>query len=460
MSKNYFIKIFSLGLIFSLYSEASTSQMQSEINDINDRLLNLELRSLARRLDLGGRFHVRYTNLKNEEYENDTNPDKVQNFRMKLDLNLNANLNSNLNFYSTLSMAKSFNESIREGTPLSQAAWRDYIGTVSYEQGPALWVNRAYIDYKIPSTDLSFFIGRLPTIEGPPQHFYEQRERLGTYPLLSYNMILDGLGFDYNTSKYLPKDHELRIRYLYTPTGFVNRASKNKQARTLNPDGSSRKLDSYDNFSTVMIDYKLKKLSWMEEFTFIYHYFYVANQKVNLLGFFDGYSSLRNDFQASSRVQSFYFEFKRLFNLPFDLAIAHAMNREKAKGDLYYEVATNVFSPAGIANGRTSGHGTLISLAYHLPFEFMLNPSFGLEYFRSSKDYLMRDFASDDLTGFKAQMGRYYHVYWFQPTPQGPNLRLGYIQHQRHYNFAASGAVSAGSQQRIREYYVGLSLDF
>ena len=100
-----------------------------------------------------------------------------------------------------------------------------------------------------------FSFGRFPTNDGPPANLKDGISAQGTYPIMTYNLILDGFALSYKFDKYLPKNQSLNFKVLYTPLGNINFSTPYKGLTQLDANGNTVERDPYQKY--VLSDRRL-----------------------------------------------------------------------------------------------------------------------------------------------------------------------------------------------------------
>ncbi len=114
-----------------------------------------------------------------------------------------------------------------------------------------MFVERAFINYRVTDS-LVFSAGRLPTIDGSPTHLPMGQSSMGSYPIFSYNAILDGVALTHKANVFGGK---LTSRAVFTPFTSFNHGANKAAAPTNTVDGSGGKVDSHAPMIAVMADF-------------------------------------------------------------------------------------------------------------------------------------------------------------------------------------------------------------
>ena len=137
-------------------------------NDLEDRVDELEMKSLLQSVQLGGELIVRHDSVtKNIQRNNEYKEYTYSLDRLRFRLNLSADLSDRVTFYGRFVASKAQNEIFPVDDQNDDPINRDQNGRAF--RGADLYLERAYLNYKIMD-GLVFSAGRLPIIEGGPYH--------------------------------------------------------------------------------------------------------------------------------------------------------------------------------------------------------------------------------------------------------------------------------------------------
>lgn len=208
--KVLFITLISFLILDYAHAQSLKSDgVMNKINELEEQILELQLRNEARSsVDIMGSLENIYTSVNRNQ---DSELNNFYTYYSRLRLSFNKTDNQNLKFYSTLNATYRWNEATQKPRNI-------YYDEYEQEQGIFPFIERAYIDYFF-SSDMSLSIGKLPTMFGPPMHKSIGEQRLGSYPMQSYSVPLDGIALSKNFG-----DNKTRrmLKYIYTP--FINQS--------------------------------------------------------------------------------------------------------------------------------------------------------------------------------------------------------------------------------------------
>ncbi|TKX34258.1 outer membrane tyrosine kinase [Campylobacter taeniopygiae] len=180
-------------------------EVNAELADLNDRADDNEFQAALSKV----KFGLEFSNaVSNTNYKLPTTSYHANNkWMMELHLNMNADINEKTKFYGRLSMAKNWSQMGWVGGPLELDAGRN-----TRTSGPALYVDRAYLDYYITPEWIAT-IGRQPGTDGPGTNLRNNALRQSTYPALAINTLGDAAVITYKPESL--QDHKVAIRAAY-----------------------------------------------------------------------------------------------------------------------------------------------------------------------------------------------------------------------------------------------------
>jgi hypothetical protein len=420
------------------------------IKALESRVSELEAQNLLNHFHFGGYFVFRFDAI---DYRPDGDASKANHsypLSMRLALNVDVDVSDELKFYSTFGMNKLANMAFTtDAVPVAA----DFQGSY-FRASSSVYIDRAYLEYRPRSLPVAFSAGRLPTVDGPPSHLWDGEPRLGTYPMIWFASIVDGLSLTLNLGKLLPEGHSLYVRGVYAPTGQYDIASPYKQLQsggTLYP--------SHIPAGSLMVEYAVKDTAFAENANLILGYLDTGDWKVDPnVVVPPGTPPLGGDYAMHFRNLVSYLELDNIAHSDLTLAALFVESITSTTG-------TTVLVPANIptATGAPTvwGGSFLLNLRYQLPVAALNRPYLGVEYLYSTRNAWPNNLASEDLTGFYSTRGRAFHVYYTQPITAGLKLRVGF---RRQNIFGANemptGFGGAGTDDRFNTYYANLRLDF
>lgn len=428
-------KILAVGAL--LIASQTYAQTKAEIDEIRSRLDNLETESILRNFKISGNFINTFeslnTNYKhsiagvqddpattnvNEASENQKDQ-AVNLWGTYIGLNVDFDINDRIKFYSTLAMSKLWNADGRTGEGVEE--WNNsWQGSYAY-RGSEVRYDRAFMSYQVPGSIFNFSIGRMPTNNGPVQNQLDALERTGTYPRFAINAIFDGLAVSTNLTKFMPKDHSLKTRLVYSPFQFVNPANRMNQATRTQFGNDKLKSDSL--FWAFLTEYELKNLSFAKSLQ-LYGFFYHFEDF-----FWQTYNDIYGGILWNGTVA-----FEGLFNSGLNFSASYVGS------DFYQKSVTT----------HTNGNGYLFNLNY----KFESTHVVGAEYIVTERNHYIDDWTYLNMNDFyKAPKNTGAHLFWSMPIYNNLRLRLGTFQYK-----VSESSVTAGRD--VASYYSQLRLSF
>lgn len=413
--------------------------LQEQVNELDHRLTDLELVDFARKFTIQGNFINHWetyaSDVKNDDGSTDGHSIYIVSSILELDFNFK--LTSKLNFYSRLGMSKLWNADNNNGDNYQHSETDDSWDTSNQGSfgywGSSPKFDRAYLSYNFLNEKANFSIGRMSTHKGPPSHQQFGEERTGTYPRLVYNAIFDGVAFTGDLSSYLPKSHQLQVRFLYSP--FVNLASDSRNEKRKDENSAGDKVTA-----KPMTDQYTFQIEYSKEFK---NYF-----TLNLIYFYYKYS----DFYQYVPDEDIY-----IWN-----AHAHTMYLgldNIANKKINVNVSYLNLNEGGLTSGddeynKYKSYGWL----YGLNWEFLPSTIIGGEYIDTSKDYYVDDWTYYTISDFyRAPNSSGYHAYFTFPLFDLTKLKIGYFD----YNTKGSITFDADSSAKsVRSVYATMQTTF
>jgi hypothetical protein len=431
-----------LKLFLVFFGIISVSTARAEVKDavhpaktLEERVAELEANQSLNIFTFNGVFDTRYDNISTPTNRN------LDYLRLRFSLDVNANISKNIQFYSRYTTVKFMNRWNEQGTRDTQTS--DLNGADDYSKGSGdVVLEKAYVDFTLPDPNFIVSVGRLPTVDGPPTNYWDGRARMGTYPLMTYNSVLDGVAATYKMDGYLPAHHSLAVRAIYTPFSQYY-AGNNSQGAYLTPPKNT----AGDNLKTLValyalqVDYCADAVSFANNMNIIVQHF--QSNRFNLTG------NLDLDVGGTSLM----LEANGLAGTGFDLSYS-LLNS--------YLRSTGFATTAGTGFGTTQDQQTMYGQVSLLSTRYRFNDRWfvGLEWVHGSRDFFYYSGAPEDLTGLYGTRGEAYHGYVTFKVEPNLALRLGGSQQDPRFVGPTLGTPTHEGGQRIDTYYVNMRLDF
>lgn len=446
--KNNFKKISAVLVAGALMAPQAFAQTKS----LEERVSELEANQSLNIFSFSGTFQTRWDDLIKLEQNSPSTDNLGQSavvdrkgesyMRMKFQLEIDANVSKYIKFYSRLTTSKNFNSFYQQGYADSNVGGNDLTAPNDYRSS-GVFLEKAYVDLSLPETNFTLSIGRLPTVDGQPQNYKDGRARMGTYPQLSYDSVLDGFALSYKADEYMPTDHKLAARVIYTPFSQYNVGTGGYVSGVTNQAGS--KLNTQIDTTAAMIDYSNDNKWGMDNFGLVLMYFQTGSLYYPSPATALGNSTLNLNVGGTTIAT----EFNGIAHTGWDLSASYLFSSLKSHGTL-----------AGMGFGTASSDDTetggvlLISTRYRLASWIL-----GAEYVNGSEDSFYYAGNEEDLTNFYSTKGNAYHVYVTKKFTSNLSLRVGYMDQEYKWTPTGLGA-NKDSDRKIQTGYANMRLDF
>lgn len=433
--------------------------VNTHAQSLEERVDTIEMNQLLNTIRLNGGLWNEYGNIKREEGSTESTVDI---FRMKFNLDMAAELSKKFSFYGRYTVTKLLNEGYSFSNDLSDdednndASFSETglsANDLFNDTRPTL--ERAFVNIGL-TDNLIMSVGRLPTVDGPPEHFRDDSPRSGTYPKMGYSAALDGIAFTYN--KKLGQAKNLATRFLYTP--MVNTLRSSGFMQPVN-DLTGTNLKEISDVYTFMLDYTDTNVSWADSYTAILQYvsvpgLEVANAQVDSDS--DGTADLTagthitGDLSIDYTYINLHFEATNVAHTSLDFAVSVLLTELANDGSLALPAGSpffgTTFGLAEDADKTANGMGYILALKYKLPV--WNKPSIGLEYLVSDKGYFYVDYSNEDLLNFYGTLGNAMHLYYSQAIGDYSRVRIGYMSSETEYgNPTLSGSTVLGKRSDL-----------
>ena len=454
------MKVTSLILfLFSLNLFAAT------MNDIDERLTDIELKLVQRKIDFNLELQMfgGYLDNDNSAISNQKYHTKI--FKNNIRLKMKGELNQDFQAYVSLQMAHTFNDNVQSGIDTDN-------DTLTPTNGSKPYLRTAYFDWKL-AEKFVLSAGRLPTTFGPPEHHKIGRGRLGTYPLTSFNFPLDGVSLTYNP--IIVNNYSLISRSIYVPAAFTE-PSAPYEGYSLSSNNPSKAAKGHEGF-TQMIELDTKNASeFFEASNSIFQFSYLELgsfvEKTGPLQILPNTVD-RNIYRVYAdgpilsrlKIISFYQEFTGIFKSRFDFYYSYMKSWSSPIAQIKAEVisdGTGGSTPAGtqftigqfISNGKNTGTRSIYGLKYSFKESFV-----GGEYWKTTGVPVPNDLYSDDPIALGGISGESYHLYYtHQFFSEQLSVRTGYVHVKTNREFETFSYIT--KTQNINLAYTSLFVSF
>jgi hypothetical protein len=447
-------------LIFSV-SHASESQ---RLDDIESRLLDVEIHTQRDKIHLSGQLDnvVQWERVdrSNQAPYRNVEQSYITEFRLKSF----ASPLPRWQIYTTIGAGYNWNNNFVIPSVVTED------GQASLK-GSYLWVEKAYFDYSVFKNMLKISVGRLPTQLGPPAEYQSGDERLGTYPLLSYSVPLDGAAITWKINKTFNFSDRLVLRGIFSPFG-------NEDTKYFYTPTSSGNERIFRNNATEMgggyfltLEYGTHKIPFIEDFKFFLQGFHAKFSRMKsvearglLTDTFRGalsspYFMDRNVYEIGStsrdlaQVNVFvaHMELNRPFGSNFDFYSTFKKSWFDKRGSLTavvvedhssvpgFGVGTEVDLGGFIYSNDEEATGVLIGGRY----TFLEKINLGLEYLKQNHGLMPTALRAPNPTSFYTTLGKGYHAYLnYNIHKYLAKIRLGYFKTYEESTFSSFSYVS------------------
>ncbi|UXR64954.1 DUF3373 family protein [Bdellovibrio bacteriovorus] len=436
----------SVLLLLSVSVRAQTEQQTSSPKSVEERLAELEANQNLRYISLSGFLISSYDHIAvSETYPRALDHNDLQYARLRFSLNADAELNPQLKVYTRLTATKFMNNwRSQGGTPYYI---KDIEGVYS-QSGSEIHLEKAYVDLSCPASLWTLSVGRLPTVNGSPEHFWDVLPRQGTYPLLTFDAPLDGVGVTYRADSHLPMNHELSLRALYTPfmdvswNGMYKYLMPPKEDTTGGtPSGSDT--DTMIKMWALQADYSLKDQERWEDLTAIVQYY-----QGGPLPFSSGAGT--SDLNIEVNGLTGLLEVMGIAQTGLDVSLSHTYTNAISDG----QFAPGLGFGTDKNSGSNQGSITLLSTRYR-----WATWALGLEWLSASNVPFYFSAAPEDLTRFYSTPGSGEHLYVTKKIFNLVTARMGYRQ-QDLQNYPITFGPVASTDRQVKTYYLNLRTDF
>lgn len=457
--------LISILLFQGLFSYAAETQF----SELDERLTDLELRLSEKRLYTNLELQMFAGYLRNDNSLGTNKNYHTQVFKNNLRIKMQGKLNDHFSAYTSLQVSHTFNDEVQSAIDTDN-------DIITPTHGSRPYLRTAYFDWEIhPRFILS--AGRLPTTFGPPEHQKTGRPRLGTYPLTSFNLPLDGVSL--TVPLISNSERVLTSRTIYVPGSFLE-PSAPQNGLSLSSAHPAQFAKGHIGF-TQMLDIELKKpTSFYKQTNLIFQYSYLKmgsfveqTGPLALLSKDDPSVVDRNiyriyaDDEELSKLQiaSVYFEALGLFETKFDFYYSFMKSWNDSKANIKAEVisdATGGTTPAGtvidlgqfLTSGKSQGTRTIYGLKYNFENSFI-----GSEYWKTTSSPIPNDLYSDDPVALGQLSGEAFHLYYtYLFYNRSLSVRTGYININTDKVFSGFGYTER--RQNIDYAYTSIFLTY
>ncbi len=395
---------------------ALKEENQEQFDDLNDRVDQNEFEATTNRIKWGGSIEMSDSNFKGttgsiKNIMAGRDYDNKNKLTSKLKLTMDANINKKTKFHGRLSMYKNWADSTA-----STMIQDPNEGKISNSGTSGLFVERAYIDYKINKT-FTVTIGRQPSSDGPGLSLLNNTPRQATYPALLFDGNADGIVLTAKMGNNpIFKHTKFRIAY---GKGFQK---DDNQYGFLANENSVKDLNVYGLFYEGKLDIKdmgpnLFVLSFVKATDFV-------GNAVNV-------NPPNNKNLGDINLAGLYFENNHAFGTNLNYFFSLGMSDAKPNGKtVNYGIMTNNQN-VSLIDGK--GYAYQIGLRYDASKKFKV----GYEFNHGSQKWFSFTQGSEDPMNKLATRGNVYDVYGIYQMDMNQFVRAGYTKID--YDYTGSG---------------------
>ncbi len=438
---------------------------ESEIQKLDERITDVEIRSLADHVNIGLDMKIESTILNDKTqnagldpatgntaaYKATSNHGNINSLLFRL--NMDSKIGNRISVYASAESLSFFNDSFYYNTP--NVNNREY-----QTKGEKLSITKAYFDWRLYENWVTFSAGRLPTTQGPPAHIKDGVNREGTYPTTAYSMPLDGFALTTKLSDPLEMKDSLILRLIYKPGGYVNSNYPQLGTSLGNPVLTNlRTMDS--SLSTAMLEYEQVNPShglWNRMLAIVQYGFYKFGSPPAGYGFGpDGTGNntvylyyFDNPKFLEARVLSPYLEFNKIFRTQLDLYATATIDRTETFSNLYVQLPTGLGGKTSKGSllhpGKARGTRLLTGARYEFPNKYFL----GFEYMRAGENTLPTNMYTNNGFSTNYNNGNSQEVYLLKNMYNDNFIvRLGYTHLNVTSNLSANQVNFTNTDEKI-----------
>lgn len=451
---------------------------------LEDRVSELEAQQSLNIFNFSGYLESYYDNIKAKQSATTSTSaldDKTDYLRLRAGININATVSEKTKFYSKIVASKFMNKMTTQGT-YDNSFTPDLSEGRRFEEGSSMFLEKAYADVSL-SEGLVFSFGRLSTVEGPHTQMAYNKDRMGTYPYLAYNSILDGFAFTYN---HKGSESTASGRLIYTPLQTYNRGSLTTPPYLAQTTVDGAKVPNLTDILAYMAEYQTSAGPIAKNLNIIFMG-YVTQTRVGVnslsssaktaleagikqgcvAGLPTGYPASTCDAITSSgsinagiSANNLTVELADIAGIGVDLGASYIQTEIANKGAINYTLGgQNIYSIYGLgaaaSEEKTKGATSVVNLKYNINS----NNAIGYETLNGGKGVFIYAVGALDLTGYYTMSGTAEKFYYSTKLLNELSLNLSYAKQKYKYAAPSFGAI-AESDKTVDNYTAMLRLEF
>jgi len=437
------------------YSDSKLRKLDRDISYIYDTLDKVETDALLDRISLGAEVRVRMDNYRVKNYVTSTGTPVADerndgNWSSRFRINMDAEVSESITFAGRLALYKNWADSM--GAFMSSDNNRAHVSDGTTD----LKVDRFYIDWTPKFvTPISISFGRLPTSDGPPLEYKENRQRQSIYPALIFDGEPDGIVVTAGLDQYLNlKNSGLRYFYAKATQYDAEHLSMNHLDTIW--------MDPYRDTDVQAVFFETE-VPGLRDSLLVLSYIPATNILMQSPAPVDQSQAIDN--LGDITLYGVHFQVPNLFGSGLDLFASYGENRNEPSGKTIDFGGANygLFSGSPLSplaadqapTGTTTGWAWYTGFRYELPVNFLNRPKLGFEYNRGNKYWFSFTPGSGEIFNRLGTRGEAFNVYYIQPFNQHLFLRTGYTK----ITYEATGSGMPFGQPVEYEENMGLTED-
>jgi hypothetical protein len=434
------ILILITSFIITSNSVAETSAQQTiDIQKLDERITDIELRSLSNRINFGLDLKIESALMSNQSKIQGQNSTSHSGYvgAVLFRLNADTSLGDKVFVYASAESLSFFNENLFANTTYTNT--REVQG-----KGDKLTVSKAYFDWKLYKGWITFSAGRLPTTQGPPAHIKDGVSREGTYPVTAYSLPLDGFALTTKLSTPLELKDNLTFRFIYKPGGAVNSSYPFRGSNLGDYTNPARVAKNHQLFSG-MLEYEQLNNShglWQKMLAIVqYGYYKFASPQAFLVSSIPLPGNINNadlyrvyfdnDKFINAKILSPYLELNKVLNTKFDFYTTFAFTSTESFARARAIAITGPGAGTDFELGSFLQPGKATSTRFMIGsrYEFTNHYFLGAEYMKSSEKAAPTVFYANSLFSPNYYNGNSYEIYALKSMYRDNFIvRLGYTR--------------------------------
>ena len=433
-------KQMSLVFLLSLSAYAIEPEMNARIESLENRVENIELNQVLNKLNFGGSFFNQYESFYNKRSRtdlfasdptkqalNDDHDQYLSTFFMRAELNFDLAVTNSLSFFSTLGMSKFWNNDGRQSRSNNEgSSYKSLSGSYSIKDSTARF-DVAYLRYHQKSSPWTFALGRMTTNYGPPLNQLDGLARTGTYPAMSYNVILDGVAAVYDFKEIFGEKNYFKLRLFYTPFLYIDQENRSEQISKNNDQ-----VDSQADLINLLGEFTSEVVPHIKRVNIFYSLYTV-----------DGYYEENRQDSSKDGIEYEGTTANTLYLGLEDIAFS----------GLNLSYTYSQFSVRGsLVEGSAKSYNHLYNINYTFDNTFNAGDILGVEYIQNDDNKVPTDGTTLYVSDFYNQNnGEGYHLFYTLLIDRSQTMRIGYMNyHQRASEFYLNDIESTAQSTYLR----------